>query len=140
MLDFTINYLWVVILSVLAMGFGALWYSPVMFGKLFMKLSGMDALPPEKIAQMKKKATKGYVAGFVGTLVMFAALDMFLTSIQASSLVDGAIAGLVLALGFIGVATLNHVLWGGDSPRMWLLNMSHYIVILALVGAVLAVV
>ncbi|MEK7478942.1 MAG: DUF1761 domain-containing protein [Patescibacteria group bacterium] len=140
MLDFTINYFWVVILSVLAMGVGALWYSPVMFGNLVMKLSGMDAMPPEKIAQMKKKATKGYVVGFVGTLIMFAAFDMFLTSIQASSLLEGAIAGLVLVFGFIGVATLNHVLWGNDSPKLWLLNLAHYVVILTVVGAVFAVV
>lgn len=131
MIDFTVNYLWVFILSVLMMVFGALWYSPLLFGKLWMKLSG---------AEMKKKAKRGYILGFVGTLVMFAILDMILTSIQAATMAEGAILGLLLAIGFAGVITLNNVLWGGQSPKLWLLNLAHYALVLVVTGAVLAVV
>ncbi len=38
-----VNYLAVLVSSVVGMGIGALWYSPLLFGKLWMRWNGMDA-------------------------------------------------------------------------------------------------
>ncbi|MDP3725460.1 MAG: DUF1761 domain-containing protein [Nanoarchaeota archaeon] len=140
MLDFTINYLWVFILALVAMAFGALWYSPAFFGRPWMKLSGMADMFAEKTAEMKKKVRKGYALGFLGTLVMFAVLDMMTTSLQAASPREGALLGFFLWLGFVAVVALSKVLWGGESVKLWLIHIANYLVVLVVAGAVLAVV
>ena len=57
------NWLAIILAAVATMIVGALWYSPILFGKLWMKLSGMGG---DKDAEMKKKVTQAYIIGFIG--------------------------------------------------------------------------
>ncbi|MEK6950039.1 MAG: DUF1761 domain-containing protein [Nanoarchaeota archaeon] len=134
--EFEINYLAVLVSAVAAFAIGALWYS-VLFGKVWMKLSGMDKKKIEK--EKKKGMAKSYVGGFIALLVMAFVLAHFVDMAKAASVLDGAQAGFWAWLGFVATVMLNKVLWEGKPFKLYLLDAAHYLVALLVMGSILAV-
>ena len=134
--EFDINY-WAVLVSAAA-GFviGMLWYS-VLFGKAWMKLSGMDKKTIEK--EKKKGMAKSFIGGFAALLVMAFVLAHFVDMAEATSVLDGAQAGFWAWLGFVATIMLNKVLWEGKPFKLYLLDAAHYLVVLLTMGSILAV-
>ena len=133
---FEINYLAVLVSAAAGFVIGALWYS-VLFGKVWMKLSGMDS---KKIGKEKKKGmVKSYAAGFAVLVVMAFVLAHFVDMAEAATVLEGAQAGFWAWLGFVATVMLNKVLWEGKPFKLYLLDASHYLVVLLVMGSVLAV-
>ena len=132
----TINYLTVLVTAVVSMALGALWYSPMLFGKLWMTLSGLN---PQTMDEAKKKGmAKSYVLAFVGTLVMSYVLAHIIGYTNAATIGAGLHVGFWAWLGFVAPVTLGGVLWEGKSWKLWWLNNAHYLVMLLVSGAILA--
>ena len=132
-----INYLAVLVAAVAAMAIGAFWYSPIGFGKQWMKLSEMTE---KKIEDEKKKGMgKTYAVAFAGTLVMSFVLAYFVDYTQAMTIAEGIQAGFWLWLGFIATVQLGIVLWEGKPIKLYLINSAHYLTTLVVMGAILAV-
>src|SRR3989344_4671738 len=111
---FEINYLAVIAAAVVSMGLGALWYSPMVFGKQWMALSGLSS---EKLDAMKAKGmTTGYAVGFVGSLVMVYVLAHFVQIAGATDISGALQLGFWVWLGFVATVMLGAVLWVG---KMW---------------------
>ncbi len=131
-----INLITVLIVTVIGMVLGMLWYSPMVFGKLWMKLSGINE---RKMKEMKKKGmTTSYVAMFLGAFVMNYVLAYLVVLTGATDLATGAITGVWVAIGFVATVMLGSVLWEGKPLELYLINVTHYIVALAVAGAILA--
>ena len=137
MLTATINYLAVLVTAILGMVIGALWFSPVLFGNLWMKLSGFTQQDIEKTK--KKGMAKNYIASFIGLLVMAYITSHFVDYAQAKTAIEGAVTGFWLWLGFIATATLSSILWEGKPVKLYILKNGHNLVILLLMGGILAV-
>ena len=133
---FEINYIAVLVSAVAGFVIGALWYS-VLFGKVWMKLSGMDNKKIEK--EKKKGMTKSFIGGFVALLVMAFVLAHFVDMAEAATVLEGAQAGFWAWLGFVATIMLNKVLWEGKPFKLYLLDAAHYFVVLIIMGAILAV-
>lgn len=54
-MDFNVNYLPIVVAAVVSMVLGGLWYSPLLFGKIWMNLQGL------KMSDMENKPFKLYL-------------------------------------------------------------------------------
>jgi len=122
--------------AIISMAIGAFWYSPMLFGKLWMTLSGLS---PQAMDEAKKKGmAKKYVLAFVGTLVMSRVLACVIGYANAATLGAGLYVGFWTWLGFIAPVTLGGVLWEGKSWKLWCLNNAHYLVVLLVSGAILA--
>lgn len=133
---FEINYLAVLVSAAAGFVIGALWYS-VLFGKVWMKLSGMDK---KKIEKGKKKGmAKSYVAGFATLLVMAFVLAHFVDMAEATTVLGGAQAGFWAWLGFVATIMLNKVIWEGKPVKLYVLDAAHYLVVLLAMGSILAV-
>ena len=134
--EVTINYAAVLVAAVAGMVLGALWYSPLLFGKMWMSLSGIT---DKQIGEAKKKGmTKSYILAFVGTLVMAYVLAHFVDYTQATTLAGGLQAGFWIWLGFVATTFLGMVLWEGKPWKLYFLNVAYYLVELLLMGAILA--
>lgn len=130
----TVNYTAVLVASVVGMIIGAIWYGPL-FGKAWMKLS---RLSPKDMAKMKKKGMgKGYLAMFIGLLVMNFVLAHMLKFAQAATVAEAVVGGVLIWLGFIATVMLGSVLWEGKPISLYAINAFHYLVILAVSGAIL---
>ena len=135
-MDIAVNYLAVVAAAVASMAIGAAWYSPLLFGKEWMRLSGMS---PEFIEGVKAKGTwKMYGVGFIGALVMAFVLAHLVFLMEATTLNDALDLGFWLWLGFIAPVQLGVVLWEGKSWKLYLINTSYYLVSLPAMASILA--
>ena len=78
-----VNLLAVLLAAVAANLLGMLWYSPLLFGKKWMGLSG---LTDKKLQEAKKKGmAKNYFIGFVSTLVMAFVLSVVLSTVDVKT-------------------------------------------------------
>jgi len=134
--EFDINYLAVLVSAAAGFVIGMLWYS-VLFGKAWMKLSGMDKKKIEK--EKKKGMAKSYAAGFAVLVVMAFVLAHFVDMAEATTVLGGAQAGFWAWLGFVATVMLNKVLWEGKPFKLYLLDAAHYLVVLLAMGSILAV-
>ena len=131
-----INYLAVLIAALASYVLGALWYSPVLFGKLWMKLSKID---PKNMDAAKKHLAWRYGSGFIATVVMSYILAHWVDYAGAITIRGGLQAGFWAWLGFVATVTLSSVLWENKPFKLYLLNNTYHLVSLLLMGSLLAV-
>jgi len=137
-----INYMAILVASVVAMVIGFIWYGPL-FGKPWSKLMGWGEMTPEKMKEMQKKAMPAYIVSFIGFLVMGYALAHALVFLSAYFNVSGPSIGLMAGfwswLGFVVPVTLGAVLWDGKPLTLWFINASYYLVVLLAMGYIFSV-
>lgn len=115
-----INYLHLIVLTIVQFVFGALWYSLV-FGKTWAKIHGFDLLPKEEQARMAKEVQPYYAIQLVLTIITTYTILIFTKSLMQTndSWMPIGIAGWIW-LGFIMPMQVQGVLWGNDKKEwMW---------------------
>ncbi len=133
----SINLIAVVAATIVSMVIGMVWYSPAVFGNQWMKLVGMEK-KKVKEADMKKEMMKGMPMQVAATLVMTYFLAVFVAYAQAKNIVDGAIVGIMVWVGFVGTTASGDYLWGGKPKQLFWINNGLHLVTLAVSGAILA--
>ena len=119
-----------------SMAIGALWYSPVFFGNVWIHLMGFTA---EYMQKQKKSMWIKYIVAFGGALLMayvFAYLIQFTNSFTLKS---GAQAGFWIWLGFFATNGLGVILWEGRKSELYLINSAHQLISMVVMGMILAV-
>ena len=139
-----VNVLAVLACAIAAMILGFLWYGPL-FGKTWAELMGWGSMTAEMLKEKQKGATPGYIASFVGALVMAYILShsiAFAASYPAlasySHLQVGLTTGFFMWLGFVAPVTVGTVFWDGRPWRLWFINAGYYLVQLLVMGTILA--
>lgn len=132
-----VNELAVLAAAIVSMVIGALWYSPLLFGKAWMKLMGFSAKDMEKAK--KKGMGKLYFYNFIAALVLACVLAWFIGVSGASGLSEGIIVAFWVWLGFIVSILIGGVLWEGRPFSLFLINISYWLVNLLANGIILAV-
>ena len=131
-----INYLAVLLSAVLSMIIGSLWYSPILFGNIWMKAGGLTLKDMEKAK--KKGMGKLYFAAFIGALVIAFILAHFVQYVTANNFVEGMQTGFWLWLGFVAPVLLGSVLWENKPVKYYIINVAYWFVNLILMGGILA--
>ena len=131
-----VNYLAVVLVAVVNMVLGFLWYGPL-FGSQWMALTGVTE------AQITEAKTKGgmggkYALAFVGALLMGYVVARFAVGIGIAGAYAGVKLGAWAWLGLVVPVTLGKVLWDGKSWKLWFLENGYYVVTLVIMGAIIA--
>jgi hypothetical protein len=106
MQEVIVNYWAVLACAVASMVLGFLWYGPL-FGKAWMKAMGMNPnMSREEIKAKQAKATPGYVAMFISSLVMAYVLKHMLTYAGAETVSDGLMGAAWIWVGFVATIGL----------------------------------
>ena len=137
MLDVDINYVAVLVTAIISMILGAIWYSPMLFGKMWAKEMGWSEKDMEK--KQKEGAMKGYIVMFIGALVMQYVLAHFVQYTNADTFVLGATTGFWVWLGFIVTIMVPNIFWEGKSMRAVSINVLYQLINLLIAGGVLAI-
>lgn len=112
---------WAVLAGIVTnMIIGALWYSPVLFGNYWLKLTGLKM---EDINQ--NDANKSMMLSIFPAAITIILLAIVLGVIDAVTLLDAIIVGSLLSVGFIGMSTLNLVLFENRSMKLAILNTGY---------------
>lgn len=125
-----VNYLAVIVVSIMSVFVSALWYSPVLFVKQWMKLSGVKNM----------KMTPGKVIlGFVSNLVLSFILALFIIWLGVNTFLGGMSIGFFVWVGFIITSMLGINLWENKPFALYLINITPFLVTLVVSGGILAV-
>ncbi len=120
----------VFVAAIVNMILGAIWYSPPVFGKKWMELSGI------KMEGKPEGMWKMYLIGLVVSLVIAYVLGGFI-ALGAGTMELALQTGFWLWLGFVATVTMNGVLWGGKKKALWALDNGYYLVSFLIMSAIL---
>jgi hypothetical protein len=133
--EIIVNFIAVIVAAVAQMIIGAIWYAPPVFGKMWMKLTGISQ---KDIDEGKKQMPKTYAFAFVGALIMGYILAILLNLTGAITIMDGLQIGFLVWLGFIATSSLSLVLFEGRKQELYLLNSGYNLVGILVMSAILA--
>lgn len=112
---------------------GMLWYMPALFGKAWLKLSGLT----EK--DMKEGMTPQIMLlGLVASLLMAYVLAAVIGAFDGQTIAAGLMGGFWIWLGFVATTSINSVLYEKKSWTLFAINTGYYLVALLAMGAILA--
>ena len=134
-----INYLAIVISTIINIILGGLWYSPLLFGSIWAKLMGFDLKKMMSDPTIQKSAQKGYIISSICHLIMNIVMAYFVQYTDVSgSWFDGLKLGFCCWLGFTLTTMLpNHIF--SKTNFSWLLaaiNIGYPMVGLCIAGAI----
>ncbi len=129
------NYVTILIAAVVQMAIGFAWYSPMFFGKEWMKLMGYSE---KSMEEAKKKMGQIYGVAFVGALVMAYVLAQLIDMTGAATVQEGMQLAFWAWFGFIAPVMLTDVLFGGKPMKLYFINVTYQLAGMLAMGALLA--
>ena len=128
-----INHIAVFVCAIANLALGALWYSPALFYKAWLKETGLNAEQLEKA-----NPAKTYGLAFILALVISYNLAFFLGDAQTSA-VWGATAGFLAGFGFSTLIFAIIALFEQKSWKYIFINGGFITVYFTLIGFILGV-
>ncbi len=126
-----VNWFSIIVAALSAFAVGALWYSPVLFGKAWMKAADMTE---EKIN--RANMAKTYSIAFVFTFVAAINLGFFLSAPEVHAL-NGALYGFLTGFGWVLPALGVISLFEQKSWTYILINGFYWVVSFTVMGLIL---
>ncbi|HEX7259375.1 MAG TPA: DUF1761 domain-containing protein [Candidatus Saccharimonadia bacterium] len=126
-----INYVAVIVAAVVNMVIGAVWYSPILFAKPWMKATGKkmdDAVNPGT----------GYALASVASIIIAMVMAHFIGRLAIESFLDGAMFGLTAWLGFVATTHGVNYIFEGRSLNLFNINVGYSLVSFFLMGGLIA--
>lgn len=129
-----INY-WAVLVGALIYYIGgALWYSPLIFGKQWMVEVGLTA---KKMEETKKDAWKSYLTAAVSALVISYSLARVMGYLQVSTLAGGLHTAFWSWLAFAMTTAATNSSFAGRSLKLYLIDGGYHLYGFIVMGIVL---
>jgi hypothetical protein len=114
---------------------GALWYSPLLFAKAWVKANGYT---PEKVAAMQANAPKAYAGSFIAFVLMAYVFHLFLNHLGTTTLASGAGWGFHAWVGFALPLGFTAFVYSDRALPAFLIDAGYQLVYLTAMGAMLA--
>ena len=133
--EFQINYLAVGVAALATMLIGAVWYSPLLFSKLWMKAHGYSA---EDVEQMRKTLGRAYIVSLFCYVVMAFVLAVLISWAGVSTVLEGAFLGLLVWIGFLATLGLTANMFSEKPLSTYLLDAGYQLVYTVVMGVILA--
>ncbi len=128
-MNWAINYWAVLVASLVAMCFGALWYSKLLFVKTWMKLA--------RVKPNGRSPPLMMLFGFLGTLVTTFTLAVIMKTAGIVGAVNGLLFGLFIGVGILAMGSLGIMLWQGKPAKLYFIVAIHEVIAFALLGVIL---
>ena len=115
------------------MALGGLWYSPALFLKPWMKMTGVTD------ERMKQGMGKKIAVDVIGSVLMAFAMLHAIRYAEVTTVPWGLAVGLLNWLGFIAVATISPVTYERRPFGLFVLHNGYNLISLMAMGAIIAV-
>ena len=134
-LGVSINLLAVLVAAVATFVLGGLWYSPLLFGRVWVRAHGYT---PEKMEAMRAGVGRSYAVSFLCYLVMATVMALLIGATDTITALGGVRLGAVCWLGFAATIGLTANLFSDKPLATYLLDAGYQLVYLSVMGAILA--
>lgn len=114
---------------------GALWYSPLLFGRLWVRAHGYT---PEKLVEMRTGAARAYGVSLVCYAVMAVCLAVLIEQLGIHSAPAGARLGALCWLGFVATIGLTANMFSEKPLSTYLIDAGFQLVYLIAMSVLLA--
>ncbi len=133
----SINWIAVILCVLANLIVGSIWYHPKTFYPAWAKAKGRPTTPAAG-ANM----TPVWILTVVAALVISIAMAFVVKSIGGAmpggvDVVNGALVGFMMWLGFITPAYLINSLFAGPAYKAWAIEVGEYLVVFLIMGAIL---
>jgi hypothetical protein len=95
---------------------GAIWYSPLLFGKWWMQIMEVGHLSQDELKKMQKEMGPFYALQFLLTLFSTFSLARLIPYIPEFSIYHIA---FWIWIGFIAPVQISSVVWGNTKKKYW---------------------
>ena len=129
-----INYLAVLASAVASMIVGGLWYSPILFAKQWMSLSGITE---EQMKSMNPVPL--YTQAFLASVIAYYVLARLIAATGQTTVLEGVQTGFWVWLGFFATVQFTANLYSSKSIKLFYLDTSYQLVSTLIAGAIIAV-
>ena len=134
-MDFSVNYIAVLVATLIHMALGFAWYGKSLFGTKWIALIGFSKEEQEKM--QKQPMGKTMVLMLLSSLALVYVLALFISW----SPIDGALGGVLTAglvsFGVLGTTMLGSVMWEKKPWALYTINIGYYLVSFTILGALL---
>lgn len=129
-----INYVLILAATVAQFILGAVWYSPLLFGRWWMQIMECDNMPKEELQKMQKAMMPYYGLQFFLTLFTTFAFANFMVYASALGIYHTA---FWIWIGFMVPLQISSVVWANTKQKFWAKQI-FVMVTMQLVGIMLA--
>ncbi len=133
--EFHVNYLAVGAAALATMVIGAVWYSPLLFSKLWMKAHGYSE---EDVEQMRKTLGRAYMVSMFCYVVMAFVLAVLVSWVGVTTVLEGAVLGLLVWIGFLATLGLTANMFSEKPLSTYLIDAGYQLVYTVVMGVILA--
>ena len=112
---------------------GALWYSPLLFSKVWLKSLGKTQ---EELNT--SSANTGYVLTMIAAVVSAIILSYFISLVDSISVSDGAWIGFLAGFGIAAARELSPTFFESRNFTLYMISAGYHIVALTVMGMILA--
>ena len=125
----SLDFITISIAAIVGLLFQILWYSPIFFGKIWLRL--------QNISKTENIVGK-FFASFITLFVMSFFLALMQRYLDVTSFWDGVISGVIIWLGFLLPLDVFSIIWGKKHFKVLLIDTSCWLCVFLLMGAILA--
>jgi hypothetical protein len=133
---YSINIWSILVATVVSFGIGALWYSPILFGKQWMALNKMTEA--DMVAAREKGVWKSYLIHLIASFISFCVLAFIISAVNAVNGSDGAFFGFLVWLGFTLPLHISQLLWQKAPFKLILIDTLQVLIGLVVGGSIIA--
>lgn len=126
-----INWVAVLIATVVGFGVGAIWFNQKVFGRVWMNDLGLTDSSP------KGSVGRAMGGSFVTTLLSAIGLVWLIHITRALSLVGGMKVGLLVGLAFVATSYFSDGFFENRKTRLIAITAAHRVLMFAVMGAIL---
>jgi hypothetical protein len=129
-----INWLAVLVAALAYFVLGAIWYAPPVFGKAWMRASGIEM--PES---GERPGMGIYIGPFFGCLIATLATALLAAATGTDTAAEGFVLGLVVGIGYAMTVTLSTAIFETHKPQkgVWFVITSLYHLVGLIIAAVI---
>jgi hypothetical protein len=111
----------IVLVAVASMVIGMVWYSLPVFGKPWMKETGIT------MESAGNDSKVGYLLTTLGSLVMGSAFNYLVVATNTTTAANGAVLGLLVWVGFVATSFLATYTFSQKSFRLYLIDSTYFL-------------
>lgn len=129
----SLNWLSIIVATIVYFILGALWYSPVLFGNIWMKLRDLD---PDTMEQPNPII---YLYSFILQFIGVISLALFITALGIDSAGNGALIGFGAGAGFVFSLAGTTGIFTDIPMKLHFLDNGYHVAGLIIAGFILGV-